>query len=142
MPNQKGVASPVFCRFSLFARSALKERGRPAHMFQPSGAGGLSLSANLREKISAVRAFVFFPIRSQNSLWLPSFAPAHVALLAALGRLLSQCPLACVPVSNFRFLACSAFRRLCGRFPRIRGKKVRFPPSALWFQISSSSHSP
>ena len=73
MPNQKGVASPVFCRFSLFARSALKERGRPAHMFQPSGAGGLSLSENLRKKISAVRAFVFFPIHSQIlSGWPPS----------------------------------------------------------------------
>ena len=32
-----------------------------------------------------------------------SFAPAHLALRAAFGRLPSQRPLACVQVSNFRF---------------------------------------
>jgi len=42
--------------------------------------------------------------RSQvSSFRFASFAPAHLALRAAFGRLPSQRPLACVPVSGFRF---------------------------------------
>jgi len=59
-----------------------------------------------------------------------SFAPAHVALRAAFGRLPSQRPLACVPVSGFSFppplSPCPPFSVV--NFP-VSGFRFFFPPS-------------
>ena len=62
------------------------------------------------------------------------FAPTHVALRAAFGRLPSQRPLACVPVSSFR-LPASSFQFPVSSF-RLPVSGFQFPVSGFRFPVS------